>query len=162
MWLEWCIHTCERNHNCCWAGSRRSSTAAGRNNKQVTFKNCAPFTDCISEINNTQVDNAKDLDVVMSMYNLIGYSNSYLKTLGRRWQYHRNDANDDDIIDSEWFKLKSRFINYTNSIAVHKYKNSCVIKIPRQVFENSWNALNQQWIDLILTWSIKLCHWWSR
>ena len=40
-------------------------------NKKVTFKNCAPFTNCKSEINNTQVDNAKDIDIVMHMYNLI-------------------------------------------------------------------------------------------
>ena len=40
-------------------------------NKKVVFKNCAPFTDCISEINNTQIDNAKDIGVVMPMYNLI-------------------------------------------------------------------------------------------
>ena len=40
-------------------------------NKEVISKNCAPFTDCISEINNTQIDNAKDLDVVMLMYNSI-------------------------------------------------------------------------------------------
>ena len=49
-------------------------------NKRVIFKNCAPFTDCISEINNAQIDNAKDLDVVMSMYNLIECSNNYSKT----------------------------------------------------------------------------------
>ena len=36
----------------------------------VAFKNCAPFTDCISEINNTQAYNAKDIDIVMPMYNL--------------------------------------------------------------------------------------------
>ena len=41
--------------------------------KEVIFKNCAPFTDCISEINNTQIDNAKDIDVVMPMYDLIEY-----------------------------------------------------------------------------------------
>ena len=40
-------------------------------NKKLIFKNCAPFTNCISEINNTQIDNAKDLDIVMPMYNLI-------------------------------------------------------------------------------------------
>ena len=34
-------------------------------NKKVIFKNCAPFTSCISEINNTQIDNAKDIDIVM-------------------------------------------------------------------------------------------------
>ena len=39
--------------------------------KGVAFKNCAPFTNCISEINNTQGDNAKDIDIVMPMYNLI-------------------------------------------------------------------------------------------
>ena len=50
---------------------------ANNTNKKVIFKNCAPFTICISEINNTQVDNAKDLDAVMSMYNLIEYSDNY-------------------------------------------------------------------------------------
>ena len=38
-----------------------ASIAAETNNNQVIFKNRAPFNDCISEINNTQVDNAKDL-----------------------------------------------------------------------------------------------------
>ena len=47
--------------------------------KKVIFKNCAPFTDCISKINNTQVDNAKDIDIVMPMYNLIEYSNNHSK-----------------------------------------------------------------------------------
>ena len=45
-------------------------------NKKVIFKNCVPFTYCISEINNTEVDNAKNIDVVMSMYNLIEYDKS--------------------------------------------------------------------------------------
>ena len=50
-------------------------------NKGVIFKNCAPFTDCISEINNTQIDTAKDIDVVMPMYHLIEYSDNYSKHL---------------------------------------------------------------------------------
>ena len=45
------------------------------------FKIFAPFTDCITEINNTQVDNVKDLHVVMAMYNLIEYIDNYSKTL---------------------------------------------------------------------------------
>ena len=44
---------------------------AGKRNKAVIFKNWAPFTDCISEINITQIHNAKDFDVVMHVYNLI-------------------------------------------------------------------------------------------
>ena len=60
---------------------------ASNANKKVIFKNCAPFTNCISEINNTQVDNAKDIDIVMSMYNLIEYSDNHSKTSGSLWQY---------------------------------------------------------------------------
>ena len=41
----------------------------------------------MSGINNTQVDNAKDIDIVMSMYNLIEYSDNYSKTSGSLWQY---------------------------------------------------------------------------
>ena len=49
-------------------------------NQRVIFKNGVLFTDCISEINNSQIDNAKQIDIVMSMYNLIEYSNNYSKT----------------------------------------------------------------------------------
>ena len=55
-------------------------------NKKVAFKNCAPFTDYISEINSTQIDNAKNIDIIMPMYNLIEYSNNYSKTSGSLWQ----------------------------------------------------------------------------
>ena len=54
-------------------------------NKKVIFKNFASFTDCISEINNTHVHNAKDIDIVMSMYNLIEYCDDYLKISGGLW-----------------------------------------------------------------------------
>ena len=60
---------------------------ANNTNKKVIFKNCAPFTNCIREINNTQVDNAKDIDIVMPIYNLIEYSDNYSKTSGSLWQY---------------------------------------------------------------------------
>ena len=56
-------------------------------NKKLVFKNCAPFTDCINEINNTQIDYAKHIDVMMPMYNLIEYSDNYSKTSGSLWQY---------------------------------------------------------------------------
>ena len=42
-----------------------------KRNKEVAFKNSAPFINCISKINGTQIDNAEDLHVVMSMYNLL-------------------------------------------------------------------------------------------
>ena len=56
-----------------------NNNAAGANNtnKKVIFKNCASFTNCISKINNTQIDNAEYIDIVMPMYNLIEYSDNY-------------------------------------------------------------------------------------
>ena len=54
--------------------------AVNNTNKKVIFKNFAPFADCITEINNTQGDDDQKIDVVMSMYNLIEYSDACLKT----------------------------------------------------------------------------------
>ena len=79
--------------------------ADGRD-KGAAFKNCAPFINCISEINNTQIGNAKDIDIVMPMYNLIEYSDNYAKTSGSLWQYFRDEPDDDNIEDSESFKSK--------------------------------------------------------
>ena len=65
--------------------------AANQNNKKnVIIQNCPPFTDCASEINNTQIDNAKDIDKVMPMYNLIEYSYNYCEIYGTLWQYYRD------------------------------------------------------------------------
>ena len=60
-----------------------NNTAAATNNtnKKVIFKNCAPFTNCISKINNTQIDNAEYIDLVMPLYNLIEYSDKLFKNI---------------------------------------------------------------------------------
>ena len=82
----------------------RVKTPAERNNngKEVVFKNCAPFTDCISEVTDTQIDNAEDIDVVMPMYNLMEYSNNYSKKSGNLRQYYRDEPalTDDGVISN--------------------------------------------------------------
>ena len=84
--------------------------------KKSAFKNNAPFTSYISKINNTLIDNAEDLDVVMPMYNLIEYSKNYRKTTGSLWNYYRDEPNSGfnnnrgrinySIKDSESFNYK--------------------------------------------------------
>ena len=59
------------------AVAQATDAASNNANKKIIFKNCVPFTSCISRINNTQVDDAQYIDVVMPMYNLIEYSNNY-------------------------------------------------------------------------------------
>ena len=74
-------------------------------NKGIIFKNCAPSTDCISPTNNTQIDNARQIDVVILMYNLIEYSDNYSKSSKSLRQSYRDDPND-NITDSKSFKYK--------------------------------------------------------
>ena len=59
---------------------------------RVAFKNCAPFMKCITHINNEHVDNADNLDIIMPMYNLIEYSDSYSDTSGSSWQFKRDES----------------------------------------------------------------------
>ena len=131
-------------------------------NKKVIFKNCAPFTNCISEINNTPVDNAKDLEIVMSMYNLIEYRDNYSKTSGSLWQYCKgipavdnNNAianfTDNNITDSFNFKVKM-----TGQTGNDGTKN-VEIMVPIKYLSNFWRTLEMSLINceinLILTWS---------
>ena len=49
---------------------------ADNTGKNLIFKNCVSFTECISEINKIQTDNTKNLDGIMPIHNLIEYSNN--------------------------------------------------------------------------------------
>ena len=69
------------------AGDDDAAKQLDGRDKGVAFKNCPPFTKYISRINNTDMDNAQDIDIVMRMYNLIEYKDNYSKTSGRSWQY---------------------------------------------------------------------------
>ena len=91
---------------------------ADERNKGVTFKNCVPFTKCINRINNTEIDNDKDINIVMSMYNLIDYSDNYSKASGGLWQYYKDDPND-NIADSKSFKSE---VKITEKLLPRNYK----------------------------------------
>ena len=96
---------------------------ANNTNKKVIFKNCNPFTNCISKINNTDIDNAKFIEIIMPMYNLIEYSNNYSKTSRSLWQYYENIPavnNDGDIVNfieanaTDSFNFKTKITGQIN------------------------------------------------
>ena len=78
---------------------------ADETNKGVTFKNCALFTKCISRINNTDIDNAEDINIVTPIHTLIEYSDNHSKISRNLWQYYQDEPND-SVADSESFKYK--------------------------------------------------------
>ena len=121
--------------------------------KEITFKNCAPFTKCISRINSTDIDNAQDIDIVMPMYNVIEYSDNYSKTSGSLWQYHKDDPND-NITNSESFKSK---VKITRKSPDDGNTKDVEIIVPLKYLSIFWKTLEMALINcevnLILTWS---------
>ena len=134
-------------------GADAAVAQADERDKEVVFKNCAPFTNCISEINNTQVHNAKDIDIVMPMYNLIEYSDNYAKTSGSLWQYYRDKPNN-NLADSESFKFK---VKITGKTPNDDNEKDVEIMVPLKYLSNFWRTLELPLINcevnLILTWS---------
>ena len=94
------------------SGARRDAATRlvdGRN-KQVIFIKCESFCNYISEINNTKLDNAKEIDGMMPMYDLIKFSENYPKKIYRHLQHSCRDEPNNDITDYESFKSKTKII----------------------------------------------------
>ena len=136
--------------------------AANNTNKKVIFTNCAPFTNCISEVNNIQIDNAKDIDIVMSMYNLIEYSDNYTRTTGSLWQYCKDipaRKDDNNIVvftennTTDSFKFKAKITGQTGNNGTKIVE----IMVPLKYLGNFWRTLEMPLINcevnFILTWS---------
>ena len=121
-------------------------------NKNLIFKNCTPFTDGISETNNTEIDHAKNIDVVMPMYNLIEYSDNYSKTSGSLWQYYRDEPTvnaDGNIVDfpddpnSASFKYKETITGKTENNG----RKDVQIMVLLKYLSNVWRTLEMLLIN---------------
>ena len=103
---------------------------------QVVFKNCAPFEDCRTEINDTFVDYANFINITMPMYNLIEYSDNYSDTSGSLWQFKRDEIegnNDLTVDNSSSFKYKSNIIGNLRQAGT---KNNAKIVVPLKHLSN--------------------------
>ena len=128
--------------------------------RKVVFKNCAPFTVCISEINNKQIDIDKDIDVVMNVYSLIKYSKNYSQTSGILWQYYRDQSglnNDGNIIDFPVNDDTSLSFIYIIGRTGNDGTKNTEICVPVKYRSNFWRTVEMPLINceinLVLTWS---------
>ena len=135
------------------AGDDDAEERADKRNEGVIFKNGFPFINCKSEINNTEIDHAKDIGIVMLMYGLIEYSDNYSKTSGSFWQYYRDNPND-NLANSESYKSKVKITWYTPD---HGHTKDAELIVPSKHLSNFWRNLETPFIscevNLILTWS---------
>ena len=123
---------------------------ANKQNKNLAFKNNAPFINCISKINGVQIDNAEDLDVVMPMYNLLEYSKNYRKSTESLWNYYRDEPSNPLSSNSESFKYKASITGntYDGDDDEDKVgKNETEVVIPIKHLSIFWKNLNIRLIN---------------
>ena len=69
------------------AGANAADRQADERDKGVAFKNCALFITCKTDISNVEIGYCQDIDIIIPMYNLIEYSDNYIKTSASLWRY---------------------------------------------------------------------------
>ena len=128
----------------------------------MALKNNAPFTSCILKINNTLIDNAEDLDIVMPMYNLNKYSKNYRKTTGILWIYYRDEPDSGAVGNINYSIKTSKSFDYKTSITGklegnHVEKDDAETVVPLKYLINFWRTLDIPLINCevssTLTWS---------
>ena len=129
------------------AGNDVVARQADERDKAVAFKNCAPFTICISVINNIEIDNCKDIEIVMPMDNLREYSDNYAKTSGSLWQYYTYEPNN-NLVDSESFKSK---IKITGKTPDNGNEKDVEIMVPLKYLSNFWRTLEMPFMNCKVT-----------
>ena len=130
-----------------------------KRNRPVILKNNAPFVSRITRINSELIEDGDDLDIVVSMYNLLEYSKNHRKTIELLYNYYRDELSDDaddnnfdniKVVNSNTFKYKNKIIaNMYNVNAgadgydVNKNGTQEVeLAIPLKYLGNFWRALN--------------------
>ena len=131
--------------------------------KKLTPKNNAPFVSCISKINDTLIDNAEDLDIVMPMYNLLECSKNYRKTTGSFFNYYRNEPNSSAVGNINYSIKDSKSFDYKTSITrnlegKNVEKDDVGIVVPLKYLSNFWRTPD---IPLLINCEVFLTLSWS-
>ena len=144
-------------------GTIRATNAV--NATRLALKNCAPFTKCNLEINDEHVDTAKNLDIVMTMYNLIEYSDNYQDSSATLYQNKRDEPPEDDAVadltadNSDSFKYKIKLLGNVTEVAGNAAgvrRLNVKVVVPLKYLSNFFRSLEMPLINykikLNLTW----------
>ena len=152
--------------------NNNANNIRGKRNRPLILKNNAPFASCITRINGELIEDADDLDIVMSMYNLLEYSKNYRKNIGSLYNYYRDELNDDadgnnfdniKVVNSNTFKYKNKIIGNTYNVDagaqgynVNKNGTQEVeLAIPLKYLGNFWRSLNIPLISCEISLELK-------
>ena len=138
-----------------------TGAAINNTNREVILKNCTSITDCITEINNIQVDDAQNIDVVMPMYNLIDYSDIYSRTSESLWQKYWDEPTlnkNGNAIDfpenknnTNLFKVKQQIAGQTGNVGT----KDAEIMVSLRYISNFWRTLEMYLINCEISFGLK-------
>ena len=138
-------------------------TAVAAPGTQTEFKNCAPFTKCITKIDGITIDDPEDLDLVMPMCNLLEYSSNHSETTGSLW-FYSNDFNADIVNYNNFksFKYKAKLLG--NTVAQADNADNGILKnkavaVPLKYLSNFWRLLEMPLINCKVELKLKLSNY---
>ena len=142
---------------------RGDLTIKGHHVTQVALKTCAPFTKCIKKILGTTIDDTEDLDLIMSMYNLLEYISNYSETTGRLWFYSKDEATNlnVDIGNNNAFKsfnYKDKLLEDIVADDNHEILKNAAIAVPLKYVRNFWRSLEM----LLISFKVELKLKWKK
>ena len=144
-------------------GTIRATNAV--NATRLALKSCAPFTKCNPEINDEHADTAKNLDIVIPMYNLMEYSDSYQDSSATLYQYKQDEPTEADGVadltadNSSSFKYKTKLLGNIDQLAADAARVGRLnvkVVVPLKYLSNFFRSLEMPLIickiKLNLTW----------
>ena len=146
---------------------KRDITITAAPATQVSFKNCVPFTKCITKIDGTTIDDAEDFDLVKPMYNLIECSLNYSETTESLWFYSKDEATNfnNNIVNTDNFEsFKAKLLE--NNCAQRAPNNAngilkiATIAVPLKYLSKFWKSLEMPLINCKLELKLKWTRHW--
>ena len=122
---------------------------------QVVFKNCAPFKECRKEINETFVDKTGHINIAMSMYNLIEYSDDYSDTSGSLWLFKRDEIEGEVDLTVNVQHIPNNSSSFKYKLSFITNRNGAKIVLPLQYLSNFWRSLEMPLINFKIERSLK-------
>ena len=151
------------NYNDAYILVRGNVSIIDHNVAQVAFKICPPFNKRITKINETAIDHAEDLDLVMLMYNLQDYNSNYSDTTDS-WWFHSTDETtnlSNDIANTnnfKSFKYKTKFFGNTKADGANGILRNTEITVPLSYISSLWRSLEMP----LISWKVEFKLKWTK
>ena len=127
---------------------------------EVASKHCAPSNKCITKIVGTTIDDAEDLDLVMSMYNLLEYTPNYSDMTGSLWFYSKYEAtnfnaNIEDTNNFKSLKYETKLLRNTEADGANGVLRNTTIVAALKYLSNGWRSLKMSLINFKVELKLK-------